>query len=112
MNIFFSIPFRVKRKLGITDGYVGCLKDLKISFVEYDLIYPGAHIVKERNIEKCPEDPCNTRPCENSAECKFDPNMGDTYICLCPEGFVGKRCQAEGELNTITTVILNYKIFI
>ena len=80
----------------MTDGFVGCLKDLNIAFDEYDLLYPGAHIMKQRDISGCPGDPCKTRPCQNSAQCKFDPKMGDTYICSCPKGFVGKRCQAKG----------------
>ena len=92
------VVLRSKSKLGITDGFVGCLTDLKISFVEYDLLYPGAHIVKQKDISKCPDDPCQTQPCENSAQCKFDPKMGDTYICLCPKGFSGIRCQAKGKM--------------
>ena len=97
--MFFSL-YSSKRKLVITEGFVGCLKDLKISFVEYDLLYPGAHIKKQKDIARCPGDPCKTRPCENSAQCKFDPKMGETYICVCPKGFVGKRCQAKGKIGT------------
>lgn len=97
---FLRLAYRSKRNLGIDEGYVGCLKDLKISFVDYDLLYPGAHILKQKNIVKCPDDPCQTRPCENAGKCKFDTKMGNTYICLCPKGYVGKRCQAKGELFT------------
>lgn len=81
---------------GTTAGFVGCLEGLKISFMDYDLIYPGAHIIKQRNIAKCPSDPCQAKPCENLAKCKYDPKMHDSYTCICPKGFVGRRCQAKG----------------
>ena len=97
LKYYILFLYRSKRNLVMTDGFVGCLKDLNIAFDEYDLVYPGAHIMKQRDISRCPGDPCKTRPCENSAQCKFDPKMGDTYICSCPKGFVGKRCQAKGK---------------
>jgi hypothetical protein len=105
-NVIFIIFYSSKQRLGVVEGFVGCLKDLKISFVDYDLLYPGAHIIKQRDIAICPDDPCKTRPCQNSAQCKFDPEMGDTYVCLCPKGFVGKRCQAKGKAYPVLLSLL------
>ena len=96
LNLKFCSFCSARKKLGVTSGFVGCLRDLKISHVDYDLVYPGAHIVEQRDITDCPSDPCRTRPCENGAQCTFDVQAA-TYACRCPHGFTGKRCQAKGE---------------
>lgn len=36
--------------------------------------------------------PCNKSPCFNGATCQND---GDSFICNCPEGFLGERCEKE-----------------
>ncbi len=35
---------------------------------------------------------CNPNPCMNNGECL---NYGDTYKCVCKNGFTGKNCESS-----------------
>ncbi|XP_028394352.1 uncharacterized protein LOC114518524 isoform X7 [Dendronephthya gigantea] len=83
---------RLTKNLGVSASYQGCLKDLVLNNEQYDLLFPGKHILRQRNVRSCPDNPCLQRPCQNGGKCQF---LGESYRCLCPRGFVGRRCQGR-----------------
>ena len=92
INVF---RVRLEKNLGISAGYHGCLKGLVLNNERYDLLYPGKHVLREKNVGSCVDDPCRQRPCQNGGKCEF---LGESYRCVCPQGFVGRRCQSKGKV--------------
>ena len=37
--------------------------------------------------------PCASAPCFNGGTCK---NEGEAFVCTCPRGFSGLKCEVEG----------------
>ena len=95
-NLFSSC--RLQENLGVNNGYHGCLKNVLINGERYDLSFTWKHVERRKNIKNCVDNPCKKHPCKNGGKCQF---LGEGYKCLCPNGFVGKHCQAEGNKTWI-----------
>ena len=48
--------------------------------------------------------PCASSPCYNGGICSND---GNTFVCDCPLGFVGRRCEVEGKAIIHFLISLN-----
>lgn len=94
---------RLEKNLGVSASYYGCLKELVLNNEQYDLLYPGKHVLRQRNVRSCADDPCEQQPCENGGRCLF---LGESYRCQCPQGFVGRRCQNKGKALKMMFVLL------
>ena len=49
--------------------------------------------------------PCSSAPCHNDGECI---NKGNSFKCVCPPGFKGRRCQQRGsqKINHLNNYLL------
>ena len=43
-----------------------------------------------------PQNPCSSSPCLHNATC-LNGFTDERYICLCPVGFKGKKCERKGD---------------
>ncbi|XP_061190054.1 fibropellin-1-like [Saccostrea echinata] len=44
----------------------------------------------------CTNTPCNPNPCQNGGSCdESNPPAGSKYVCTCPTGFSGDRCETS-----------------
>ncbi|XP_052775155.1 pikachurin-like isoform X2 [Mya arenaria] len=83
----------VKGKVGMTQGFTGCVEQVVVNGYKYDL--RKADLVGDAqfgvNIGECSEGVCEDVVCEHSGQCRV--NSADTHICLCPLGTGGENCQ-------------------
>ncbi|KAL8187701.1 UNVERIFIED_CONTAM: Sushi, nidogen and EGF-like domain-containing protein 1 [Gekko kuhli] len=59
-----------------------------------ELIY---HAVKKKQTPQTEIDECQSDPCKNSGICK---DLPGSFICHCPEGFIGTQCETDPSLAT------------
>jgi len=38
-------------------------------------------------------DPCTLNPCLNGGTCRWEQQQPSSYVCTCPVGMLGDRCQ-------------------
>nr|XP_056721446.1 basement membrane-specific heparan sulfate proteoglycan core protein [Euleptes europaea] len=79
-------------KTGLSSGFIGCVRQLLIQgkeviFKDFDLQAHG--------VSNCPT--CQDRPCQNGGVCRD--SESSSYVCECPEGFVGSNCEHSQALR-------------
>ncbi|KAG8184137.1 hypothetical protein JTE90_008916 [Oedothorax gibbosus] len=95
-NMFLGyIPNESKgvfENIGQSGGLIGCIRRLRVGHKDVNLTYPiSKDIIKGQNIRECRGLPCNSVPCRNGGTCI--PNDGESFKCVCSEGFSGDMCQ-------------------
>ncbi|XP_076065553.1 agrin-like isoform X2 [Oratosquilla oratoria] len=92
-----SVPTTEKRvweNVGVTEGLVGCIRELRINGKIIDLKWPGSRqLTRVNHVTECAESPCAELPCLNHGSCRPTDNGG--YKCLCPHGYLGSRCETR-----------------
>jgi hypothetical protein len=86
-----NVSSQVNDDVGVTSGFSGCISDLAINDIVYDLGFNGQ---QGRGIFDCQDHPCTALNCLNGGTCVKLSNQG-LYRCVCPSKFTGKFCQRE-----------------
>lgn len=86
--------FRVYDNIGTRNGFVGCVKYLRIirHQVTKKLGRPDSLVVSIENVRECESSPCLSAPCRNGATCRPAGGAPPHYTCTCPVGFQGANC--------------------
>ena len=71
-------------------GFVGCIREVQVNNVTFDLLEDN---VEAANIGQCSTPACSYVQCLNGGTC-IDQAMF-SYVCQCPEGFVGRNCETS-----------------
>ncbi|CAG5123328.1 unnamed protein product, partial [Candidula unifasciata] len=72
-------------------GFVGGVSQIKIKGIDLDLGGEAREIINVEQYEVCRD-----RPCFNGGSCRPH-NSKYGFICECPRGFTGSRCELVGE---------------
>lgn len=81
----------------LTSGFSGCISDLKISTVSYDLSFVRNQLnngQRGRGVTDCQDHPCNAISCQNGGTCANMNGLG-SYSCVCPDDFMDEFCQTQ-----------------
>ncbi|XP_019637522.1 PREDICTED: agrin-like isoform X4 [Branchiostoma belcheri] len=86
---------RVYQRIGVTGGFKGCIRELKIIDQKgqekmYDLRPNGKDMMFGVGVSECGSDPCKAKPCQNEGQCEVT-NDGN-FRCVCKQGFHGPLC--------------------
>ncbi|XP_065925089.1 neurogenic locus notch homolog protein 1 isoform X2 [Magallana gigas] len=96
------------KNLKTTTDYTWKTETVSISAVDNLVIYIegkiGPQLIGVDNISLrpglCTNTPCNPNPCLNSGTCdESSPPTGSKYVCTCPTGFSGDRCETSVTTN-------------
>ncbi|KAM6218940.1 basement membrane-specific heparan sulfate proteoglycan core protein [Rhynchocyon petersi] len=79
-------------KAGLSSGFIGCVRELRIQGEE--IIFNDLNLTAH-GISHCPT--CRDRPCQNGGRCQD--SESSSYVCLCPAGFTGSRCEHSQALH-------------
>ncbi|XP_077998686.1 agrin-like isoform X2 [Glandiceps talaboti] len=85
-----DIEEEVYRRVGVDNGFIGCLKSLMVNEIEYNLNYPGPDVLYGRQVGECGENPCTAEPCKNGGVCVA--SDAESFQCTCVEPFTGPLC--------------------
>ncbi|XP_054282074.1 protein eyes shut [Macrosteles quadrilineatus] len=80
-------PHTTSLDIPVTQGITGCMTALQVDG-ESRKIYSDA--VDMLEVSKCSSLACLSNPCRSSSTCI---EMGDSWTCLCPSGYLGPRCE-------------------
>ncbi|XP_078614874.1 agrin-like isoform X3 [Branchiostoma floridae x Branchiostoma japonicum] len=86
---------RVYQRIGVTGGFKGCIRELKVIDQKgqekmYDLRPNGKDMMFGVGVSECGSDPCKAKPCQNEGQCE-ETNDGN-FRCVCKQGFHGPLC--------------------
>ncbi|XP_071840529.1 agrin-like isoform X4 [Apostichopus japonicus] len=83
---------RVYSRTGISGGFSGCIRYVRVNDLEYNLKFPQVmgDMLYGANIGDCGQDPCLNNECQNNATCI--PGEGERYTCDCVGDFLGPYC--------------------
>ena len=104
---------QVSSNAGLSSGFSGCISDLAINEVVYDL---GSDGQRGRGITDCQDHPCNALTCQNGGTCSNLKSHGN-YQCVCPDESVDEFCQTanpclnnNGGCHTSSNCVFNSEI--
>ncbi|XP_035220628.1 agrin-like [Stegodyphus dumicola] len=96
-NLFLGyVPASSKlifENIGVSTGFIGCIRHFKIGRKFVDLKYPGTEVLKAQEIQECNDDSCTSIPCLNGASCILSEEH--EYSCICPPNFSGRHCEDQ-----------------
>ncbi|KAL4221170.1 hypothetical protein ACF0H5_019434 [Mactra antiquata] len=92
----------IPRVTGFKEGFVGSISEVKIKGIDLNLGEEALEIV---GVE--PYNACRMNPCANGGVCTAA-NVRYGFICICPQGYMGSRCEEVGERCYPGNVILYY----
>lgn len=84
------IPDNVYQTLLSSPGFIGCIRDLKISGVGVDIV---SNALSGADIGQCSELVCSYVSCQNGATC-LETVIPPGFQCSCQDGFMGEFCEA------------------
>ncbi|CAL4097372.1 unnamed protein product, partial [Meganyctiphanes norvegica] len=85
---------RIWENTGTSEGFVGCLKNLRINGRPIDIVWPGSrHVLKAEKVKECSKSPCARLPCKNQGTCR--PLDNGHYKCLCSPDYSGEHCEVR-----------------
>ncbi|XP_014667487.1 PREDICTED: pikachurin-like [Priapulus caudatus] len=88
----------VAARLEMSEGIVGCVRDLIVNNHAYDLRpLPRGEAVAGVNVEECSAHVCDTLTCRNGGMCM--PLSPDAAACECPLGHHGQHCEHSAEIH-------------
>ena len=91
------LALKVTEAAGLTSGFSGCISDLKINTIVYNLTFNGRQLpngLTGRAVTNCMDHPCDSLMCQNGGTCTNMNNL-DSYCCVCPDGYIDKFCQTQ-----------------
>ena len=89
--------------LGVSSGFVGCVRALSYSSTPIDLI--GA-AVDSIGVAPCTNvNPCLVQPCQNGGTCTEE--LGNTFSCQCAVGWIGQQCKTFSTQCQTANLCLN-----
>ena len=77
---------------------MGCIREVQVKNVTFDLLEDN---VEAANIDQCSTPACSYVQCLNGGTC-IDQAMF-SYMCQCPEGFVGWNCETSNFTCALNT---------
>ncbi|XP_078464054.1 agrin-like isoform X1 [Lampetra planeri] len=80
----------VKQQALVQRGLTGCLTQLLVNDVAYNLQIQGGEVRYGQGIGECGNNPCRPNPCHNKAVCRM--REAEAYQCICHKGFTGPTC--------------------
>ena len=89
LTFFSDLILDAQEKAGVSNGFIGCMKDVEISgqvlSIQSEL---EPKILERLNIIECSDNPCSRMPCANGGSCEaFDQG----YKCNCKPNFTGMQ---------------------
>ena len=89
-----ELELDVREKSGLSEGFIGCIKDVQMGRQSIRMESEFEPRVRQRtNVVECTLNPCSRMPCANGGSCQANPHQG--YQCKCKANFTGRQCQRE-----------------
>ncbi|KFM77888.1 Agrin, partial [Stegodyphus mimosarum] len=84
----------VYANIGVENGFIGCIRRLKIDRREVNLKYPTSkEILKSSGLSDCSGNSCSAMPCKNGGTCLSSEKL--KFKCICKDGFSGENCEFD-----------------
>ena len=89
-----ELALDVREKCGVSEGFIGCIKDVQMGRQSIRIESEFEPKVRQRtNVGECTHNPCSRMPCANGGSCQAHHHQG--YQCKCKANFTGRQCQRE-----------------
>ena len=85
-------------KISPVTGFTGCIRSVSLDGTEVDIV---DRTISGTNVGECPDDICSPNPCQNGGSCSPTDDLLSDFICSCPEGFTGARCEIASDVCLI-----------
>uniref|UniRef100_A0A8B9J756 Agrin n=1 Tax=Astyanax mexicanus TaxID=7994 RepID=A0A8B9J756_ASTMX len=80
----------VKERTSVSAGLVGCIRQLDVNNMVYNLQENGGNVLFGTAVGECGNNPCSPNPCKNGASCHT--KGAEMFHCKCVNGFSGPTC--------------------
>jgi hypothetical protein len=76
-------------------GFNGCIRSVSLDNTEFDIV---ERTISGTNVGECPGDICSPNPCQNGGRCFPTDDLLSDFVCSCPEGYSGPRCESVSDV--------------
>ena len=87
-NFLTDLKLDALEKAGVSDGFMGCLKDVELGRKAISIQSEfDPKILQRKNLIECNDNPCSRMPCSNNGSCEA---FQQGYKCNCKPNYTGK----------------------